>query len=79
MKNRDVLFFRETRLPPRELAPGKSSMSLFLALVALPTMDDSEYLQRTVTHRSHWSYRPEQKPTDSPCDASAARRFTTGE
>ena len=43
------------------------------------TMEDSEYLQGAVTHRSQWDYRPDQKPTKNPCDAAAARRFATGE
>jgi len=48
-------------------------------LVYEASVDDSEYLVGTVTHRSEWDYRPDQSPTVNPCDPEAARRYATGE
>lgn len=38
-------------------------------------IEDTEYLAEPVTHRSRWDYRPEQEPSNVPCDTEAAGRF----
>ena len=48
-------------------------------LVYEATVDDSEYLVGTVTHRSEWDFRPDQTPTVNPCDPESAGRFATGQ
>lgn len=42
-------------------------------------VEDPEYLAAPVTHRAQWDYRPEQKPSNVPCDPEAAGRFTVEE
>jgi len=42
-------------------------------------VEDPEYLASPVTHRARWDYRPEQKPSNVPCDRDAAGRFTLDE
>ncbi len=42
-------------------------------------VEDSEYLAAPVTHRAQWDYRPEQRPSNLPCDTAAAARFAEGE
>jgi len=42
-------------------------------------VEDPEYLAEPVVHRSQWDYRPEQRPSNVPCDREAASRFTTDE
>ncbi|HEX6992724.1 MAG TPA: DUF6152 family protein [Gammaproteobacteria bacterium] len=42
-------------------------------------VEDPEYLAAPVTHRARWDYRPEQKPSNVPCDRDAAGRFTLDE
>jgi hypothetical protein len=39
-------------------------------------VDDAEYLAAPVTHRAEWDYRPQQSPSNLPCDIEAAARFT---
>ena len=39
-------------------------------------VEDPEYLAAPVMHRGRWDYRPEQRPSNLPCDPAAARRFT---
>jgi hypothetical protein len=43
------------------------------------TVEDPEYLAETVTHRTQWDYRPEQKPSGLPCEPEVARRFASDE
>jgi hypothetical protein len=38
-------------------------------------VEDPEYLAAPIVHRSQWDYRPEQKPSNVPCDAESAGRF----
>jgi hypothetical protein len=39
-------------------------------------VEDSEYLAAPVTHFSQWDFRPEQTPSNLPCDPAVAGRFT---
>ncbi len=39
-------------------------------------VEDPEYLAVPVTHRSQWDYRPNQQPSNLPCDPEVAGRFT---
>jgi hypothetical protein len=43
------------------------------------TVEDPEYLAQTVSHRTQWDYRPEQKPSGLPCEPEVAGRFATDE
>jgi hypothetical protein len=38
-------------------------------------VEDPEYLTAPVTHRARWDYRPNQQPSNLPCEAEAASRF----
>jgi len=38
-------------------------------------VEDPEYLAAPIVHRSQWDYRPEQRPSNVPCDAESASRF----
>jgi hypothetical protein len=38
-------------------------------------IDDPIYLASPVTFRTRWDYRPEQRPSNAPCDPATARRF----
>jgi len=38
-------------------------------------VEDPEYLAEPNTHRSSWDYRPEQTPSNLPCDTEVASRF----
>ncbi len=42
-------------------------------------VEDAEYLAAPVTHRAQWDYRPEQRPSNLPCDTAAAAHFAAGE
>lgn len=42
-------------------------------------VEDAEYLAAPVAHRSLWDYRPEQTPSNLPCDPKSAGRFAEGE
>jgi hypothetical protein len=42
-------------------------------------VEDPEYLAAAITHRGQWDYRPEQRPSNLPCDGAAAARFTEDE
>jgi hypothetical protein len=42
-------------------------------------VEDPEYLAAPVTHRAQWDYRPEQRPSNLPCDSAAASRFAEQE
>ncbi len=42
-------------------------------------VEDSEYLAAPVTHRARWDYRPEQMPSNVPCDVEVSGRFTQDE
>src|SRR5690606_21266169 len=37
--------------------------------------EDAEYLAAPVTFRAQWDYRPEQRPSNVPCDDESAGRF----
>ena len=43
------------------------------------TVEDPEYLTAPVTHRALWDYRPEQSPSNVPCDVEVSGRFTREE
>jgi hypothetical protein len=38
-------------------------------------VEDAEYLTAPVSHRAQWDYRPEQGPSNLPCDTAVAGRF----
>jgi hypothetical protein len=38
-------------------------------------VEDPEYFAAPITHRAQWDYRPEQRPSNLPCDSAAASRF----
>lgn len=38
-------------------------------------VEDPEYLTGPVTHRARWDYRPEQRPSNLPCETESASRF----
>ncbi len=38
-------------------------------------VEDPEYLARACPHRAQWDYRPEQQPSNLPCDTGVAGRF----
>lgn len=42
-------------------------------------VEDPEYLAASVAHQARWDYRPDQKPSNVPCDRDAAGRFTLEE
>ena len=42
-------------------------------------VEDPEYLTAPVTHRARWDYRPEQVPSNVPCDVEVSGRFTLEE
>ncbi|HMB72774.1 MAG TPA: DUF6152 family protein [Gammaproteobacteria bacterium] len=42
-------------------------------------VEDPEYLAEPVTHRAQWDYRPEQAPSNLPCDPEVAAQFTEDE
>jgi len=42
-------------------------------------VDDPEFFDAPITHRSLWDYRPEQKPSGLPCEPDVAGRFLTAE
>jgi hypothetical protein len=39
-------------------------------------VEDPEYIAEPVTHRQLWDYRPDQMPSNLPCDPDAASDFT---
>jgi hypothetical protein len=42
-------------------------------------VQDAEYLTAPVTHRARWDYRPNQQPSNLPCEAESASRFAEQE
>jgi Family of unknown function (DUF6152) len=38
-------------------------------------VEDPEFLAAPVSHRAQWDYRPEQQPSNLPCDTAVAGRF----
>jgi Family of unknown function (DUF6152) len=38
-------------------------------------VEDPEYLAEPQSHRARWDYRPQQAPSNLPCDPEVARRF----
>ena len=42
-------------------------------------VEDPEYLAGPATHRAQWDYRPDQSPSNVPCDVESAGRFTLDE
>ncbi len=38
-------------------------------------VEDPQYLAAAVSHRAQWDYRPEQQPSNLPCDTAVAKRF----
>lgn len=38
-------------------------------------VEDPEYFAAPITHRAQWDYRPEQRPSNLPCDTASAARF----
>ena len=38
-------------------------------------VEDREYFEEPITHRSEWSYRPDQQPSGVPCNPEIAGRF----
>jgi hypothetical protein len=38
-------------------------------------VEDPEYLAEPVSHRAQWDYRPDQQPSNLPCETDVARRF----
>ena len=41
-------------------------------------VEDPEYLAAPVSHRAQWDYRPDQQPSNLPCETDVARRFAEG-
>ena len=42
-------------------------------------VEDPEYLAAPVSHRAQWDYRPDQQPSNLPCETDVARRFAEDE
>jgi hypothetical protein len=42
-------------------------------------VEDPEYFTAPITHRAQWDYRPEQRPSNLPCDSAVAARFVENE
>jgi len=40
-------------------------------------VEDSEYFTAPVVHKAQWDYRPDQEPSNLPCDLEVASQFTT--
>jgi hypothetical protein len=42
-------------------------------------VEDPEYFAAPIAHRAQWDYRPEQRPSNLPCDSAVAARFVEDE